>query len=61
MGHYHVELCPSKPGAMELLLSWRRQVFEAFGETPPTDITIFPYDQGGCTWGSGATREIAAG
>ena len=46
VGHYHVELCPSKPGAMELLLSWRRQVFDAFAEEPPTDITIFPYDQG---------------
>ena len=65
VGHYHVELCPSKPGAMELLLSWRRQVFEAFGETPPTDITIFPYDQGGCTcdgcapWGSNGFLRLA--
>ena len=57
-GHYHVELCPSKLGAMDLLLKWRRQVFEAFMDEPPTSVTPFPYDQGGCTcadcapWGS---------
>ena len=59
-GHYHVELCPSKPGATELLLKWRREVFEAFKDVPPTSVTAFPYDQGGCTcsncspWGANA-------
>ena len=52
VGHYHVELCPSKPGATELLLKWRSQVFSAFKDAPPTEITIFPYDQGGCTCGN---------
>ena len=65
VGHYHVELCPSKSGAMELLLAWRRQVFDAFAEIPPTDITIFPYDQGGCTcddcapWGANGFLRLA--
>ena len=60
VGHYHVELCPSKPGATELLLKWRREVFAAFADAPPTSVTAFPYDQGGCTcsncapWGANA-------
>ena len=63
-GHYHVELCPSKPGATELLLKWRRQVLEAFKDAPPTSITSFPYDQGGCTcsacapWGANAYLKL---
>ena len=48
-GHYHVELCPSKPGATELLLKWRRQVFEAFSDVQLTSVSACPYDQGGCT------------
>ena len=65
VGHYHVELCPSKPGATELLLKWRRQVLAAFKDVPPTEITIFPYDQGGCTcaacapWGSNGFIRLA--
>lgn len=68
-GHFHVELCPSRPGAMELLLKWRREVFEAFRDEPPTSLISNPYDQGGCTcadcapWGSNGhvrvTRRIA--
>ena len=63
-GHYHVELCPSKPGAAELLLTWRKQVFGAFADAPPTSITPFPYDQGGCTcsncapWGANAYPKL---
>ncbi len=49
MGHYHIEACPSKPGGMELILNTRRQMLEAFADTPPSYITIWPYDQGGCT------------
>ena len=65
VGHYHVELCPSKPGATELLLKWRSQVFSAFKDAPPTEITIFPYDQGGCTcgdcapWGANGFLKLA--
>ena len=65
-GHYHVELCPSKAGATELLLKWRRQVFEAFVDAPPTSVTVFPYDQGGCTcsncapWGANAYLKLCS-
>ena len=65
VGHYHVELCPSKPGAMELLMKGRRQVLVAFKDAPPTEITIFPYDQGGCTcsncapWGANGFLKLA--
>ena len=64
-GHYCVELCPSKPGAVEQLLAWRRQVFDAFADTPLTRVTIWPYDQGGCTcaacapWGAKAYPDLA--
>ncbi len=69
IGHFHVELCPSKPAGRELLLQWRREVIEAFA-TPGLDrLLIWPYDQGGCTctacapWGAkgflGLAEEIA--
>lgn len=48
-GHYHVELCPNKPGGLELLLDWRGQVFEAFSDVRLDTVWIWPYDQGGCT------------
>jgi len=64
-GHYHVELCPGQPGAIELLLEWRRQVFEAFQEIGLDYIWIWPYDQGGCTcarcapWGTNGFLRLA--
>jgi hypothetical protein len=64
-GHYHVELCPHKPGAIELLFRWRRQVFAAFRDTPFDYIWIWPYDQGGCTcarcapWGTNGFLKLA--
>jgi len=48
-GHYHVEICPSKPGGMEQILADRRSVYEAFADTPPDFVEAGPYDQGGCT------------
>lgn len=48
-GHYHCEVCPDKPGGMELILQTRRQVFEAFREVDLGFIWLWPYDQGGCT------------
>ncbi len=65
VGHYHCELCPSKPGATELLLDWRRDVLAAFADERPTSVTICPYDQGGCTcsncapWGAKAFLELS--
>jgi hypothetical protein len=48
-GHYHVELCPNKPGAKALLLKWREEVFAAFQGVGLDYVVVWPYDQGGCT------------
>jgi hypothetical protein len=48
-GHYHVELCPSKPGAKELMLRWVDEKLTAFTDTQIDFLWIWPYDQGGCT------------
>jgi hypothetical protein len=64
-GHYHVELCPHKPGATELLLRWRREMLEAFKPVGVDFTWIWPYDQGGCTcsnctpWGSNSFLKLA--
>jgi hypothetical protein len=50
-GHYHVELCPSKPGARDLLLRWVEEKLEAFSDADLDYLWIWPYDQGGCTCG----------
>jgi hypothetical protein len=48
-GHYHVELCPNKPGAKALMLKWREETFQAFKDVGVDYVVIWPYDQGGCT------------
>ena len=48
-GHYHVELCPARPGAIELELKWRREILDAFSGIPLEYVWLWPYDQGGCT------------
>jgi hypothetical protein len=48
-GHYHVELCPNKPGAKALILKWREETFQAFKNVGADYVVIWPYDQGGCT------------
>ena len=64
-GHYHVELCPHKPGACELLLRWRKEVLEAFKPVGIDYLCLWPYDQGGCTgpecapWGCNGFLYIA--
>ena len=65
--HYHLELCPSKPGGMEQIIAYRRQMLEVFAPAQPDFISIGPYDQGGCTckecapWGSnGYLRTVEA-
>jgi hypothetical protein len=64
-GHYHLELCPSKPGAKELLLKWAEERLQAFSGIGPDYLWIWPYDQGGCTcsrcapWGSNGFLAIA--
>ena len=47
--HYHVELCPNKPGAMEQLLQWKKEEFEALADIGVDFVAFGPYDQGGCT------------
>jgi hypothetical protein len=48
-GHFHVELCPSKPGGLDAILKCRRQMLEAFRGIDVKYVWIWPYDQGGCT------------
>lgn len=48
-GHYHVELCPSKPGGTELALRWFEEKLQAFQEVGLDYVWLWPYDQGGCT------------
>ena len=56
--HYHVEICPSKPGGMEKILEYRKAWLEVFKDAAPDAISMGPYDEGGCTctdcapWGS---------
>jgi len=47
--HYHVEICPSKPGAMDLELKWLDERLDAFADIGVDYLWLWPYDQGGCT------------
>lgn len=64
-GNYPVDLCPNKPGAKALLLKWREGVFQAFQSVGLDHVTIWPYDQGGCTnkacapWGANGFLTMA--
>jgi len=65
--HYHLEVCPSKPGGLELIVENRRKYLEALRDAQPDYIAFGPYDQGGCScsecapWGSnGYVRCIKA-
>jgi len=46
--HYHVEICPSKPGGLELIIKWREEMLRAFADLDVEYVWIWPYDQGGC-------------
>jgi hypothetical protein len=46
--HYHVEICPSKPEGLALILKWRQEMLEAFADLEIEYFWIWPYDQGGC-------------
>jgi len=46
--HYHVEVCPTRPGGLDLILKWRRETFAAFADLNLEHFWIWPYDQGGC-------------
>ena len=47
--HYHLELCPNKPGSKELLLKWQEETFQAFKAVGVDYVIPWPYDNGGCT------------
>jgi hypothetical protein len=47
-GMYGTELCPSKPGAMDLVLRTMRESFGAYKDIGLDYFSIWPYDQGGC-------------
>jgi hypothetical protein len=48
-GHYHVEVCPNKPGGLEYILGVRQEMLEAFADLGIEYVWMWPYDQGGCT------------
>ena len=48
-GFYGTEICPSRPGGMELILRNRDAVLDAFAGIAFDYVWIWPYDQGGCT------------
>ena len=47
--HYHVEVCPSRPGGLDYILRVRREVLDAFSDVGVDYLWLWPYDQGGCT------------
>lgn len=63
-GRFECEICPSVPGGMEEILRERREMLEAFADVSPDFLTIWPYDQGGCTcakcapWGANGYLKI---
>jgi hypothetical protein len=65
--HYHVEICPSKPEGLALILKWREEALRAFADLDIGYFWIGAYDQGGCRcaackpWGaSGYLRNAEA-
>jgi hypothetical protein len=51
VGHYHVELCPSKPEGLALILKYREDMLRLLADMDFEYIWLWPYDQGGCTCG----------
>ncbi len=65
--HFKVEICPSKPEGLALILKWRQEMLKAFAGLELDYFLIWPYDQGGCKcpeckpWGgNGFVRNAAA-
>ncbi|NMA09144.1 MAG: hypothetical protein GX929_08545 [Clostridiales bacterium] len=65
-GHYHVEICPSREGGVELILRNRREMLERFADLQPDVCALWTYDQGGCTcdacqpWAANGFLRLAA-
>ncbi|MBQ2512210.1 MAG: hypothetical protein II534_02535 [Clostridia bacterium] len=47
--HFHLEICPSKPGGTEEILRERREMLELFAGLDIAYFQYWPYDEGGCT------------
>ena len=66
-GHYHIEICPSKPGGLDAILAARKEMLSEFLNAAPDALLIFPYDQGGCTcsdcepWGVNGFLRVGRG
>lgn len=64
-GFYNTEICPSKPEGEELILRARKEMLEYFSTTELDFVSLWPYDQGGCTcpdcrpWGSNGFIKIS--
>ena len=48
-GFYNVQICPSTPGGTEYILTLHEKVYQEFLDINFKYISIWPYDQGGCT------------
>ena len=65
LSHYHVEVCPSKPAGRAYILRNLEEEFQQFADIGLDFLTIWPYDQGGCTcaqckpWGGNGYVSIA--
>jgi hypothetical protein len=64
-GHYHVEICPSKPGGTALILREFEGKLREFTAIGLDYIWLWPYDQGACTcadcapWGANGFLRLA--
>ncbi|MCQ2426932.1 MAG: hypothetical protein MJ137_00835 [Clostridia bacterium] len=62
--HFHLEICPSKPGGIEEIIRERRMMLEKFRDLKIDYISYWPYDPGGCTcaecapWGAGGFMKL---
>ncbi|MCG3148621.1 MAG: hypothetical protein PCFJNLEI_02066 [Verrucomicrobiae bacterium] len=69
IGAYGVEICPNKPGGLELICRYRQEMLDAFRGLNLGLFSLGAYDQGGCTcqkckpWGANGylrTCEVVA-
>ena len=49
LSHYHVEVCPNLPAGREYILHKLEEEFQRFSDIELDFLSLWPYDQGGCT------------
>jgi hypothetical protein len=65
LAHYQVEVCPSIPEGLALILHWQEERLRAFADVDVRYVVLWPYDQGGCTcaacapWGANGYLRVA--